>query len=448
MSASERAPPIARSRKWCTVLCTRRPSATNQKSMMPERGDDLADDPGLLGDLADGGVLGGLALLDVPLGQRPEEAAAAVGAADEGSAGPGDTVVGHHQAPGGGLVDPAQPAAGASAPARPSHARRVARVGDSSGSIAARGRATPDGPRSSRRSGGASAGTTLARRVRHPRVAPIPSRSRRPSRRPCGRSSTSPPCSPSSAARFTAAGFEVHLVGGSVRDALLAAGSGGARVPGRPRRHHRRPPRADARAAARLGGFHVEHRDRLRHRRRRGARRPAGDHHLPGRPLRPGVAQPRGGLGRRRWSTTWLRRDFTVNAMAVSLGPDRTVTDPFGGLGDLLARRLRTPGAAVDSFADDPLRMLRAVRFVAQLRLDAGRRGRRGDDAPCPASWRGSPPSGCRSSCRRRCCRTPRGRRWSCSSTPGWPTSSCPSCRRCGWRSTSTTSTRTSTPTR
>jgi poly(A) polymerase len=64
-----------------------------------------------------------------------------------------------------------------------------------------------------------------------------------------------------------------------------------------------------------------------------------------------------------------VRRDFTVNAMAVSLGPDRTVTDPFGGLGDLLAKRLRTPGAAVDSFADDPLRMLRAVRFVAQLGL-------------------------------------------------------------------------------
>jgi poly(A) polymerase len=63
------------------------------------------------------------------------------------------------------------------------------------------------------------------------------------------------------------------------------------------------------------------------------------------------------------------RRDFTVNAMAVSLGPDRTVTDPYGGLGDLLAGRLRTPGAAVDSFADDPLRMLRAVRFVAQLGL-------------------------------------------------------------------------------
>jgi poly(A) polymerase len=55
--------------------------------------------------------------------------------------------------------------------------------------------------------------------------------------------------------------------------------------------------------------------------------------------------------------------------MAVSLGPDRTVTDPFGGLGDLLTHRLRTPGAATESFLDDPLRMLRGVRFVAQLGL-------------------------------------------------------------------------------
>jgi poly(A) polymerase len=55
--------------------------------------------------------------------------------------------------------------------------------------------------------------------------------------------------------------------------------------------------------------------------------------------------------------------------MAVSLGPDRAVTDPFGGLGDRLAGRLRTPGSAVDSFLDDPLRMLRAVRFIAQLGL-------------------------------------------------------------------------------
>lgn len=61
-----------------------------------------------------------------------------------------------------------------------------------------------------------------------------------------------------------------------------------------------------------------------------------------------------------------VRRDFTVNAMAVSL-PDRTFTDPYGGLSDLAQGLLRTPGPAAVSFGDDPLRMLRACRFVAQL---------------------------------------------------------------------------------
>ena len=65
-----------------------------------------------------------------------------------------------------------------------------------------------------------------------------------------------------------------------------------------------------------------------------------------------------------------VRRDFTVNAMAVAL-PDwkaaDAFVDPHGGLDDLAARRLRTPGRPEDSFADDPLRILRAARFVAQL---------------------------------------------------------------------------------
>ncbi len=60
------------------------------------------------------------------------------------------------------------------------------------------------------------------------------------------------------------------------------------------------------------------------------------------------------------------RRDFTVNAMALRL-PSRTLVDPFGGLGDVIAGVLRTPAPATESFADDPLRMMRAVRFVAQL---------------------------------------------------------------------------------
>ena len=60
------------------------------------------------------------------------------------------------------------------------------------------------------------------------------------------------------------------------------------------------------------------------------------------------------------------RRDFTVNSMAVRV-PSREFVDPFGGVVDLAERVLRTPGAPEDSFSDDPLRMMRAARFAAQL---------------------------------------------------------------------------------
>ena len=60
------------------------------------------------------------------------------------------------------------------------------------------------------------------------------------------------------------------------------------------------------------------------------------------------------------------RRDFTINAMAVTL-PQREFVDPFDGLGDLAAGVLRTPATPQESFADDPLRMMRAARFAAQL---------------------------------------------------------------------------------
>jgi poly(A) polymerase len=168
--------------------------------------------------------------------------------------------------------------------------------------------------------------------------------------------------------RFTAAGFEAHLVGGSVRDALLSAGEGAPRVPGdldvttsaRPEqvlevlrgwaRSTWNTGIAFGTVGAEVGDVRLEITTFRADRYDRESRNPEvawGD----------------------SLADDLLRRDFTVNAMAVSLGPDRTVTDPFGGLGDLLARRLRTPGPAVDSFADDPLRMLRAVRFVAQLGL-------------------------------------------------------------------------------
>ncbi|MEV8532274.1 CCA tRNA nucleotidyltransferase [Streptomyces sp. NPDC051211] len=61
-----------------------------------------------------------------------------------------------------------------------------------------------------------------------------------------------------------------------------------------------------------------------------------------------------------------VRRDFTVNAMALAL-PEKEFIDPHGGLEDLAARILRTPGTPEDSFSDDPLRMMRAARFAAQL---------------------------------------------------------------------------------
>jgi poly(A) polymerase len=61
-----------------------------------------------------------------------------------------------------------------------------------------------------------------------------------------------------------------------------------------------------------------------------------------------------------------VRRDFTINAMAMRL-PDLSFIDLFGGIADLEAGVIRTPGLAHDSFSDDPLRMLRAARFSAQL---------------------------------------------------------------------------------
>jgi poly(A) polymerase len=60
------------------------------------------------------------------------------------------------------------------------------------------------------------------------------------------------------------------------------------------------------------------------------------------------------------------RRDFTINAMAVMV-PGREFEDPHGGVVDLAHRVIRTPGRPEDSFSDDPLRMMRAARFAAQL---------------------------------------------------------------------------------
>ncbi|MEV0801921.1 CCA tRNA nucleotidyltransferase [Kribbella sp. NPDC050281] len=60
------------------------------------------------------------------------------------------------------------------------------------------------------------------------------------------------------------------------------------------------------------------------------------------------------------------RRDFAMNAMAILL-PSHRFVDPYGGIEDVARKTIRTPGTPEDSFSDDPLRMMRAARFAAQL---------------------------------------------------------------------------------
>ncbi|HEX6684009.1 MAG TPA: CCA tRNA nucleotidyltransferase [Candidatus Limnocylindrales bacterium] len=161
--------------------------------------------------------------------------------------------------------------------------------------------------------------------------------------------------------RFQAAGHELHLVGGSVRDALLGRLGDDLDFC------------TDAHPDATLGllkGWAEATWETGREFGTIGAQKKG---------LRIEITTYRAevydGVTRHpvvRYGTTLqddlLRRDFTVNSMAVSL-PGHDFADPFGGLSDLAARLIRTPGAPVLSFGDDPLRMLRAARFAAQLRF-------------------------------------------------------------------------------
>ncbi|CAN5830402.1 CCA tRNA nucleotidyltransferase [soil metagenome] len=79
----------------------------------------------------------------------------------------------------------------------------------------------------------------------------------------------------------------------------------------------------------------------------------------------PGSRNPRVEFGD-SLETDLSRRDFTINTMAIAL-PEVELLDRFGGISDLVERRLRTPLAPGVSFSDDPLRMLRAFRFASTL---------------------------------------------------------------------------------
>lgn len=175
------------------------------------------------------------------------------------------------------------------------------------------------------------------------------------------------------AARFADAGHRLYLVGGSVRHAIVA-GAGRDGFPGAASTHggdfdfttDARPEQTEAilrgwaqkvwTAGKRFGTIGAAKDGRLYEITTHRAEAYAPESRKPEVVFGDSV------------ETDLSRRDFTVNAMALSL-PDLELIDPYDGLGDLAAGRLRTPLDPHVSFGDDPLRMLRAARLVAGLGL-------------------------------------------------------------------------------
>jgi len=172
-----------------------------------------------------------------------------------------------------------------------------------------------------------------------------------------------PPVATELGERFRMAGHELYLVGGVVRDLVLGRVREGAELD----LATDAPPRqtikllqgwADSRkligvrfgtVGARKGDVHMEittFREEI----------------YPEDTRKPSVTFARD------IHTDLSRRDFTINAMAVRL-PEGEFLDPFGGVKALAAKRLDTPLDPEVAFSDDPLRMLRAARFVSQLDL-------------------------------------------------------------------------------
>ena len=343
-------------------------------------------DAGLLGDLAHSRLLGRLGALQVALGKAPFEAASAVAARNDGGHRAALLDVDHEPA-GAGLVDHRQEARtrasrrcagaglasavgghedtlGGSAEWVPSGGPR-GRLGSMTDpadpalpSVSSASSASPSASGSSRAVGGSTAVSRSAVRALLDESLDT-----------CGLSPTArealralPPSLAALGHAFTRAGYELALVGGPVRDAFLGV------VPhdldcatsARPEQTERiLSAWGDAcwdigkefgTIGARKGETVVEATTYRTEEYEVGSRKPVvayGD-------------TLEGDL---------TRRDFTINAMALRL-PDLELVDPCGGLDDLRAGVLRTPVSAVQSFDDDPLRIMRAARFSAQLGFD------------------------------------------------------------------------------
>ena len=259
-----------------------------------------------------------------------------------------------------------------------------------------------------------------------PTAADPPRRAARTARAPARAPVLLDSAAPSLAERFAARGHELALVGGPVRDAML-----GRTAPDLDFTTDARPTRPSGcspagptriwdigRAFGTIGA--------AQGRARRSRSRPTAPSPTTRTSRKPEVAFGDTLEGDLR------RRDFTVNAMAVRAAGAASSSTRTAGWPTSRAGVLRTPGTPEESFADDPLRMMRAARFAAQLGFDVGPEVRRGDDRRWPTGSRSSRPSGSATSWSSCCCapHPRRGLRAAGRHRAGRRTC-CPSCRRC-----------------
>ena len=166
--------------------------------------------------------------------------------------------------------------------------------------------------------------------------------------------------------RFEKAGYRLYLVGGSVRDALIDAEADPAGPSDLDLTTNAHPDEIERLVAGwadavwtqgkRFGTIGAKHQGRTYDSTTHRAESYAPDSRKPEVEFGDSV------------DVDLSRRDFTINAMALAL-PSMELVDPFGGLGDLIAKKLRTPLDPRISFDDDPLRMLRAARFAARFAM-------------------------------------------------------------------------------